>query len=120
MARSAVTAGGNGPRRGRGRALLVLLLLYVALDVCNPFIPGVFEFSPADSVDAWLQPRAHGSAPLAVTVEPVVGAPADPAVVAALRVDARAVAGSRPAGWRPVGRSRTDVRESSPPGTDEH
>jgi hypothetical protein len=33
------------------RALLVAILVYVALDLSLPTLPGAFEFEPADSVD---------------------------------------------------------------------
>ncbi len=36
----------------RARHLILLLVLYVSLDLANPFMPGAFSFNPDDSVDA--------------------------------------------------------------------
>jgi hypothetical protein len=35
----------------RGRSLTLLILLYVALDLSSPFVPGVFNFNPDESLE---------------------------------------------------------------------
>ena len=61
---------------GVRRFLLLVFFAYLALDFGSPFVPGVFAFDPADSVDAASTWRARSS-----DATPVVTAPRVPIVV---------------------------------------
>jgi hypothetical protein len=53
------------------RALLVVILVYVALDLSLPTMPGAFVFDPADSVDSIQTPRGRTTARIVVLPSPV-------------------------------------------------
>jgi hypothetical protein len=48
------------------RRLLLVILIYVALDLSSPAVPGAFVFEPADSVESIQTPRGRATARVVV------------------------------------------------------
>jgi hypothetical protein len=76
----------------RARRFTLLLLIYVSLDLTNPFIQGAFSFNPDDSVEG-ISRHHRGGAPVpstadtpATAIEP---APTDRAAAIARRLPSR-------------------------------
>ena len=100
------------------RALIVALLVYVALDLSIPAMPGAFGFDPDDSVESVYQTRARAASEAVIPL----ASGATVFVLSELPPDA----GRRPA---PIGpgrdRRRSSQRsatsdESPPPSEDPH
>jgi hypothetical protein len=77
----------------RARHLTLLFLLYVVLDLSNPFVPGAFNFDPDDSVDGVSRSREQAPLRLQGAPSPVPATPtadagrvAPPAVARSVRV----------------------------------
>jgi hypothetical protein len=58
-------------RVNRRRALLVVILVYVALDLSLPTMPGAFVFDPADSLESIQTARGRTTARVVVLPSPV-------------------------------------------------
>jgi hypothetical protein len=58
-------------RVNRRQALLVVILVYVALDLSLPTMPGAFVFDPADSVESMQTPRGRTTVRVVVLPSPV-------------------------------------------------
>jgi hypothetical protein len=54
-----------------GRLPVVAIILYVVLDVSNPFMPGIFDFELASSLDGLCQERRGPATPPAMSAEPI-------------------------------------------------
>ena len=57
------------------RSLTLLFLLYVSLDLSNPFMPGAFNFDPDESVDGVARHRENVTQRLVNVSTPVVPTP---------------------------------------------
>jgi hypothetical protein len=103
------------------RALICTMLIYVALDLSLPAMPGAFVFEPGDSVESIQSNRGRESGKVAVPPARVLN---EPVVLARPRPDATA----HPAPPRPVApRARSVVNhlprapfDLAPPTEDPH
>jgi len=94
------------------RALIVALLVYVALDLSIPAMPGAFGFDPDDSVESVYQASARVAAE--AVIPPAPGAAAF--VLSQLPPDSgRRPTGTGPGRERPRSRRRSATSDESPP-----
>ena len=99
------------------RVLILALLVYVALDLSIPTMPGAFGFDPDDSIESVYQTRARAAAE--AVIPPASGAAAF--VLSALPPDSGRRPGPiDPARERPRSSRRSAASDEPPPSEDPH
>lgn len=99
------------------RVLVLALLVYVALDLSIPTMPGAFGFDPDDSIESVYQTRARAAAE--AVIHPASGAAAF--LLSALPPDSgRRPVPIDPARARPRSSRRSAASDDPPPSEDPH
>lgn len=99
------------------RVLIVALLVYVALDLSIPTMPGAFGFDPDDSIESVYQTRARAAAE--AMIPPASGTATF--VLSALPPDSGRQPGPiDPARERPRSSRRSAASDEPPPSEDPH
>lgn len=98
------------------------LLLYLAIDLANPFVPGAFRFTPEEGA-VWIEGMAHGreGARSGVGASEQVRAPHVPSSSGELQAPTETVRAWRLTTW--LARVRTGdppARDLPPPSSDDH
>ncbi len=102
----------------RRRLPAVAFVLYVALDLSNPLMPGAFDFNPDKSVDAAQASVAHRAQ--TTPAQSAVPERDRPSTRAGRSIVRRALVRRVVSDWLPAARSTPAVATPAPPAADDH